>query len=305
MKKLMFLVIALSIGLTLSFAQEKDGNSESGKTLYTVFINMVPDQFNFPLVGVVNLARGSHNSVHIGLVNWNRGNLNGLQTGFVNANGGDFKGVQTGFVNAASQSFDGWQCGVFNAAVGEKTAGSQIGVVNAAKRFKGLQIGVINYIDELEGGVPLGVVSFVRTGGYKAVEHSVSEINPVNIALKLGAEKLYTTFHFGYNPLSDDAPWSINTGIGLGSIIRFNESFFFNPELINVNSTYRSDNILRLSFASYFGFKLLPHLVIVTGPSVTWRHGPDDDPFFHIVEKQLNEKNRIYAGVRAGIRFEW
>jgi hypothetical protein len=306
MKNLTFLVLAIGFGFNVSFAQENDRNPESGKTMYTMFANMVPDQFNFPLIGLVNLAWGSHNSAHIGAVNWNQKNLNGVQIGFVNANGEDFKGVQAGFINANSQSLAGWQFGVVNIVAEEKMTGSQAGIINATKQLKGLQIGVINYIDELEGGVPLGVLSFVKNGGYKAVEYSATEINPVNISLKLGIEKLYTTFYFGYNPLSDEALWGIKTGIGLGSIIRFNESFFFNPELANRNSTYGRDNIFQLSFTPSVGYKLLSHLSVVAGPSVTWTHGEKtSDPFFHIAEKEIDKENRIYAGAKLGMRYEW
>jgi hypothetical protein len=306
MKKWLFLLPALGIGLTMSFAQENDRNSESGKTLYTVFVNMVSDKFNVPLIGLVNLARGSHGSAHIGLVNWNEKNLTGAQMGFINANGEDYKGIQIGVVNANSQSFAGWQGGVVNIVAEEKMTGVQVGMLNATKQLTGLQIGVINYIDEVKGGVPLGIISVVKKGGYKALEYSATEINPVNLSLKLGAEKLYTTFYVGYNPLSDEAPWGINTGVGLGSILRFTESFYFNPEVVTLNSTYGKDNILHLSFRPSLGFKLLPHLSVVAGPSITWKYGKEmEDPFLNMAEKEMDKENRIYAGAKLGIRCEW
>ncbi|MDR2193953.1 MAG: hypothetical protein LBP19_05750 [Treponema sp.] len=279
-------------GLAALSADDTAGQEpESGTTMYTVFVNIVPEQFRFPLIGFVNLAWGSHTGPHIGFVNWNQKNMSGLQIGFVNTNGGDFKGVQTGFVNTNGGDFKGVQIGFVNTSV---------------QSFSGLQLGFINYIEELDGGVPLGFISYVKNGGYKAVEYSVSEISPINVALKLGVEKLYTSISIGYNPLEDDILSAMSTGVGLGSIIRFNESFFFNPELIGVNSNYGKNTSFHLSLTPYVGYKLLPRLTVVAGPSVSWKYEKEfDAPFFHIVEKKINERNRIYLGARVGIRYEW
>jgi hypothetical protein len=275
MKKLMILLPLCALGLTASFAQENEQNSESGKALYTMLVNVVPDQFNVPLIGIVNLARGSHGSAHVGVVNWNQKNFAGAQIGLVNANGENYKGAQ-------------------------------IGAVNATKQLRGLQIGLVNYVDEVMGGFPLGIISVVKKGGYKAVEYSATEINPVNMSLKLGVEKLYTTLYVGYNPLSDEGPRGMNTGIGLGSALRFTESFFFNPEVVTLNSTYGKDNILHLSFRPSIGFKLLSHLSVVAGPSVTLKHGKElKDPFLNMAGMELDKETRIYAGAKLGIRYEW
>jgi hypothetical protein len=306
MKKLMFLLPLFALGLTVSFAQENKQNPESGKTLYTMFVNMVPDQFNVPLLGFVNLARGSHGSAHIGFVNWNEKGLTGAQMGFINANGENYKGAQIGAINANSQSFAGWQGGVVNIVAEKTMTGAQVGILNAAKQLTGLQIGVINYVDEVKGGFPLGIISYVKNGGYKAVEYSATEISPINLSLKLGIEKLYTTLYVGYNPLSDEAPWGMNTGVGLGSMLRFTESFFFNPEVVTLNSTYGKDNILHLSFRPSIGFKLLPRLSVLAGPSVTLKHGKEpEEPFLNMAGMELDKESRIYAGAKLGIRYEW
>jgi hypothetical protein len=320
MKKWMVLVFIFVLGLNVSSAQEDNRNLESGINIYTLFVNIVNEQFRFPLIGFVNLARGSHNSPQIGFVNWNQKDLNGLQMSFVNTNGGSFQGAQISFINTNIQSLTGLQMGFINTTAGERmkgvqlgfintsvdsTKGAQIAFINITKQLQGFQFGFINYIEELEGGFPLGFISFVKNGGYKAVEYSVSEISPINISLKLGIEKLYTSIYFGYNPLKDDIHSAINTGLGFGSIMRFTESFFFNPELI-VNSNFGKGAFLHLSLIPYFGYKLLPHLTVVTGPSVTWEYGKEfDDPFFRILEKEINERNRIYIGARLGIRYEW
>jgi hypothetical protein len=105
------------------------GEPESGTALYTLFVNIVPEQFRFPLIGFVNLAWGSHASPQIGFVNSNQKNLSGLQAGFVNASGGDFKGLQTGFVNVNGRDFKGLQTGFVN---------------TNGRDFKGVQMGFIN-----------------------------------------------------------------------------------------------------------------------------------------------------------------
>jgi hypothetical protein len=329
------------MGMNICFAQEYDKTGKEKEkrsyVIYNVFFNIVPEWFNFPLIGFVNVAEGSHNSAQIGFVNWNQKNFNGPQISFVNTIGGSTNGVQLGFINTNVQSLNGSQIGFINTTFGEelkgvqigfvnttfgeelkgsqigfvntspnKTTGVQVSFVNVTKKLHGLQLGFVNYADEIEGGIPIGFISYVKNGGYKAVEYSVSEISPVNAVLKLGIEKFYTSLHFSYNPLKDDFPSAGGAGLGLGSLFYIKKSFFFNPELA-VIGTFEKNNGQYISFIPYFGYKILPHFSIVAGPSITWIRGTDgiESPFFQIIGKKINENNQLFLGARLGLRFEW
>ncbi|MFP3043365.1 hypothetical protein LQZ19_16245 [Treponema primitia] len=325
MKKIILILFIFTIGMNICSAEEEDKNGDDKENrsyvIYSFFLNIVPDGFNFPLIGFVNIADGSHNSPQIGFINLNQKNFNGLQMSFVNTTGGGTNGTQLGFINTNAQSLIGSQIGFVNTTGGEimkglqlgfvntsvhRTEGAQISFVNLTKQLHGFQLGFINYADEIDDGIPFGFISYIKKGGYKALEYGVSEISPITVSLKLGVEKLYTSLHFGYNPLKEDFSSAAHYGLGVGSIIRINNSLFFNPELVAMNTINGSTNA-NVSLIPYFGYKIASHLSIVAGPSITWIYSNDgiESPFFKIIGKEINEENQIFMGARLGLRLEW
>jgi hypothetical protein len=302
MKKLTFLVIFGIMCIGLNFAEENQ--SESEMIVYTFFVNIVNENFHFPLIGFVNIATGSHSLPQIGFVNWNQNNFTGLQAGFINTVGGNFGGLQMGFVNTILGSINGVQFCFVNTAI-NGFDGTQISFINIAKKISGFQLGFINYAESIENGIPLGFISIVRNGGYKAIELSINEITPINIAFKIGVEKLYTSINVSYNPMQSDIEESIFTGLGFGSIIAINKIFFFNPELVFSN-TINGKNQLYLSFVPNFGYKIISGLSVLIGPSITWAYTEKDaEPFFSIINHKINEQNNIFIGGRMALRFQW
>ena len=315
----MVLVLSLSV-LGINFAQEnlEDNNSIN---LYTVFVNIVNEQFRFPLIGFVNIAGGNHGSLQIGFINWNQKDFKTLQFGFVNTIGGGMNGLQMGFINTVVKSFKGAQFGFVNTAVGEKVGGLQLGFINTTvnkfngtqisfvnitKQLNGSQIGFINYSDSIEKGIPIGFLSIVRKGGYKAVELGVSEISPFNLSFKIGVERFYTSFIVGYNPFRDGIREQINWGAGFGSIIQLGKLFYLNPE-ITMHNGMNEDFQKYVSIIPYFGYTIIPNLSILIGPSAVWAYNDKDieKPFFRIMEYSINDKNKLYIGARMALRFRW
>lgn len=332
MKKLLFVAIfCLAIALnSASYAQ--DIYPEEDILLYTFFINIVPGQFNVPLIGFVNVGKGDHASVNIGFVNANEKNFKGLQSGFVNVAGGSLKGVQSGFVNAAGNSLKGIQAGFVNAAGGDSKGvqagfvnvtgkkmkgvqagfvnnsrggmkGPQVGFVNNTDNLKGLQLGFVNVSDSLENGIPVGFVSVVRKGGYKALELYFSEIYPVNLSFKLGIPALYTSFTASLNP---NLPENFYFGLGIGSIIPLSYNLYLNPEILTQNP-FSGSNRQLTSFVANLGISLSSNFQLTAGPSLIWDHGTlDADPFkpvFLLYEEILDDNNSLYAGFRVGLRY--
>jgi hypothetical protein len=205
MKKIIIVLVLSTSIAGLNFAQENQQND--GINLYTFFLNIINEQFRFPLIGFVNIAGGSHSLPQIGFVNWNQNNFRTLQMGFINTVGGDTEGLQLGFVNTTIKSFTGVQMGFVN-TVGGDTEGLQLGFVNTTvKSFTGAQIGFVNTaVGENVGGLQLG---FVNTTINK---FSGAQISFVNITKHLNGLQL------GFINYTD----SIEKGIPIGflSIVR-------------------------------------------------------------------------------------
>ena len=305
MKKLI-LVLLVSISIIGSiFAEENQQNS--GANLYTFFVNIANEQFDFPLIGFVNIAGGDHNSSQMGFINWNQNNFKTLQMGFVNTIGGNMAGLQMGFVNTiVGKNAIGSQLGFVNTNINE-FSGFQMAFINITKQLKGFQFGFINYSDSIEKGIPIGFLSIVRNGGYKAVELGISEISPFNLSFKIGVEKFYTSFIVAYNPFREGIREQIFWGTGIGTNIRMGETFFFNPEIIFHHSiNENSQNYI--SFVPYFGYKFMPNLSIVAGPSILWTYSNNNetrDPFINILKYDINERHKLFLGGRISLRFHW
>lgn len=247
------------------------------RNIYTVFLNVVNEDFNLPLVGFVNIGRGNQNNLQAGFVNSSLGNLNGVQIGFANI-------------------------------VAHDTRGAQIGFANTARRLNGLQFGFVNVVDEVESGVPIGFLSIVRQGGFRAIELSVSEFHLANVGFKIGVERFYTTISLAYNPFGNSTSERFATGLGIGTIIPINDSFFFNPEMTGLTSWGRDHKQLT-SFVPYFGYNLNERFSITAAPSVTWssssRNGDLLEPMVSIANFDIDNRNEIVIGARVAIRYRF
>ncbi|MDR0497634.1 MAG: caspase family protein [Treponema sp.] len=288
----------------------EDASSSSEGAVFSFFVNIVPEQFRFPLFGFVNIARGNQSMPQFGFVNWNTGSFTGFHASFINTVGGDVNGVQVGFVNTVAGNTNGTQIAFVNTTA-KDNHGFQFGFVNiTAQKMKGMQFGFVNYADSFEDGIPIGFISVVRNGGYWALEYAFSEFYSANIGFKIGVEKFYATFYTAYDLVNGFSPASIDhlaSGLGFGSIIPINSSFFFNPELIGMSSFF--NNINRTSFIPFFGYNISKRFAVTAGPSVTWVHYQGDTepqkPLFRITEYVINDNNSIVVGARAALRLRF
>jgi hypothetical protein len=286
MKKFIMTFVLCSAIFGTNYAQEDQQNA----TVYTFVVNIANEQFRYPLFGFVNVAWGSHAAPQIGFVNWNQNDFSGLQFGFVNMAGGNTYGLQMGFVNTTANGIEG----------------AQISFVNVAKHLRGLQLGFVNYVDSIEQGIPLGFVSIVQKGGYRALEAGASAISPFNLSFKIGLERLYTSFVVSCNPFEEDLRRQVLFGVGIGGIIRLNEKFFINPEIVSQN-VFADGFQEYASFFPAMGYAIIPQLSILAGPSITWVYaGKDRERIFYVIGKySINDNNTLYFGTRVAVRFSW
>ncbi|GMO24384.1 MAG: hypothetical protein Ta2B_03750 [Termitinemataceae bacterium] len=259
--KVVLLAVLFSIGSSLLHAQ----------TFYSVIVNVVPDGFRIPLLGLVNIGTGSLSTVEMGLFNWVSDDFAGFQAGTINIVRGDVNGVQAGLFNMGGE-------------------------------IRGLQIGLINIASNSDKGIPIGLISIVRDG-YHAIELGASGGSAIHLDLKLGVEQFYTSIIIFYNPVDKDK--SFGCGLGLGSIINLGEKFYLNPE-INSMANFNYDEHMLLSLDTLFGWNITEHISITAGPQFVLHKRFGDNnylaPMFGILEKNISDTSRIFMAARAGVR---
>jgi len=275
-------------------------------------VNTVGDKMDGIQVALVNTTGDDQRGLQVGLINTVGDNTQGFQVGIINAIGGKMQGNQIGIINAveklegfqvglinATQNLKGFQLGIINGV--ERIIGVQVGIVNVTRLLTGLQLGVINNVETVNHGVPIGLLSFVKHGGYQAFEFSFNEMYPYNASYKIGMDKFYTFPSISYNPNLVD-PWAI--GFGVGSIIPMNEEVFFNPELIS--QTVLSDDFQQItSLGLQFGHAFMENLDFLAGPSVVWNRTTTNNPLFSIHNWDLGGTNRLHIGFRATLRYRF
>ncbi len=143
---------------------------------------------NLQLVDATEDVRG----LRIDFVYGENVNVSGADLGIVNSTTGDFvgfgwapganlvqgsaKGVQWSWIYSHTEGrFAGWQSGLVSRIGGADSVGlqsgwinlneidftgAQIGLFNKAATVKGLQLGFVNWADELDGGIQIGLVNY-------------------------------------------------------------------------------------------------------------------------------------------------
>jgi len=300
--------------------------------LYTFFVNVVPDDFRFPLVGFVNTTIGSHQGLQAGFVNTTLADFDGAQFGFINSTFNDNNGLQAGFVNTTINEINGLQLGFVNSSGFAPQKGSQIGFVNAIRKdikgmqfgfvnmtggnvkgsqigfinmtggnVKGSQIGFVNYADSVSG-VPIGFLSIVRKGGFRAIEVSFNEWYPVNLSFKIGVPKLYTIIQGSFNNRFVN---QFAVGYGLGSLVPLSKKIYLNPEISSMQPVSKDNQTQISSFVVNLRYQIAPHLQIAAGPSFSHVYSDNDSysykPKYYLINHEINHKNQLVLGFRAAL----
>ncbi|MFQ3608305.1 MAG: hypothetical protein SNJ55_06715 [Chloroherpetonaceae bacterium] len=298
------------------------------------FVNVANANHNGFQLGCVNVTQGNFSGLKLGFVDRTKGNMNGSQIGFLNFGSSNVEGLQLGFGNHSKQNVMGSQIGFFNQInnslnglqlgfvneVEDNTRGAQIGFVNETyKNSQGLQLGFINetkgkasgwqvgflnVADTLEKGVPIGFFSFIKKGGYRAIEMSSSELYPFNFSFKTGIPILYSFIQGSFNHNFKN---QFAFGAGLGSLIHITGNFYFNPEA-TYHSSFRSDNPNATSLALNLKYSISHNLQLAAGVSVVQLNYPKDgyqEPFFKIQKFEIDNRNSLLVGARFAITYNF
>jgi hypothetical protein len=304
--------------IELEDVKEEFKNRTPGNTLYTGFLNVVPNERHIPLIGFVNIARGNHKSAEVGFINYAHGNFNtaqvgfvntaidtlrGAQVGFINTTGDVIKGSQIGFVNTAPKDITGTQFGFVNTTGGNmdmvqvsflntvvgNMESSQVGFVNiAAKKIDDAQVGFVNIANKVEG-VQVGLINIARDAEDGV---PVGLLNFIGEGGYYAAElSSYETSWFNFS-LKFGVPKFYTTGslamnwnqdrlgysIGFGSMFGLSDKLYINPEIFQHRSTYVSTQIW--STHLNLGYSLSNKISFVFAPTFSFEKSSRQDNKF-------------------------
>ena len=270
----------------------------------------------FELGSVANINKGDVNGCQIsGVCNMTSGDSKGLIiSGVTNLTKNQSKGVEISGVANISGSHKGLQLSTIN-FVKDYLSGSQIGIVNYAKKGKGVQFGVVNVCSVDDDVLPIGIFSVVKNG-YYAFEVSTNELFITSLSYKMGKEKLHSIFRAGIGEHNNESVFS--TGFGFGSIIPIKGNHKLNMELICDALHYDwkwGDNKLNLlnQFNLNYQYQITKHFAIKAGPSLkTFVTNQKENGEFvdvikipHTLFEHVGEKYKVagWLGLNAGIVF--
>ncbi|GAB4018444.1 hypothetical protein GCM10028808_53040 [Spirosoma migulaei] len=297
------------------------------------------DVQGFQAGGLANIVGGKVTGVQLGgLANYTNREVVGVQAGgLLNTAGKTVTGAQVaGLVNFANQEVQGGQIGGLLNIAGRSVEGIQLaglvnyaqadvqgwqigGILNSARRVtKGLQIGLINIADSV-GSVPIGLLSFVRKGGYQRIEVAATEVNVLNVTLRTGTKRLYNILTAGHSFDRLGSP-RLSAGYGLGTAFTLSRATLLNLEgtyhhLFYFDRVYQAtngwNNQIRLS--TLIEAKLSRHVSLAFGPSVNWYFStdgtthpllqPDVSLFADRTDAYSNAHHWGWIGFQVGLRF--
>ena len=266
-------------------------------------VNLVPGGRISQVSGILNITTKETKGIQVtGLLNIATDSLNGAQVaGLASVNAGKMQGVQvSGLTNINSGRLRGLQIA---------------GLLNYTRKLYGVQIGVLNVVDSVERGVPVGFLSFAGNG-YRTFEIAASENFYGMISFKTGVRKFYNILSTGIRYRHDMVIWG--WGYGLGGMITLSDKWDLAIEgtCYQVNEgewfTNRLNLLNRLSVTG--SFRLSKHLALfggiswnVTVAKITDKYGEPVGSYIapwsvfdEVYDGHINVK--MYPGVMAGIR---
>ena len=240
------------------------------------------------VAGVFNIISGSAEGVQVGgVLNNVAGSVRGVQVSGVvshigkSADGvvvagvsshvsGVLSGVQvSGITNITSGRMEGFQLsGIANISTGDVRGMQLSGFVNKAKHVRGMQFGIINIADSIDGYC-LGIFNIVKHGYHKLAIYSNETFN-VNAAYKAGTRKLYSVLSLNLNAKPGAKAYSY--GYGIGTDVKITRKLLFSAELtanhLFLGDTATTPSMFRLQPS--LCFSPIKKLAIVAGPTLAF-----------------------------------
>jgi hypothetical protein len=100
--------------------------------------------------------------VDLSLVGMNTGSVTGVSWTAVGLVDGDFTGWQSGWLASVTNgNMQGLQEGLYTHC-GSGSSGVQLGFLNTADDFSGLQFGIVNVAESMRSGLQIGLVNIIK-----------------------------------------------------------------------------------------------------------------------------------------------
>jgi hypothetical protein len=180
-----------------------------------------------------------------------------------------------------------------------------VGVVNVARRVKGLQLGVFNLADDADASV--GVLSLVRSGRHD-LELYVTEITTFNLAARLGGRSVHGLLLAGIQPGAQHpvgrTRW--NTGLGVGTGTAIGHGLDLDADLLAQTVLYdwTTPHNLLATARVLLGWRATPWITLFGGPTGNLLLSDDVQADLHHLGWKVNARtdSRAWVGFVAGLR---
>lgn len=247
------------------------------------------------LAGCVNTVKEDGRGLLMsGLLNAVHGTMSGVQlAGLVNITGAASRGIQlAGLVNVA-RDFSGLQLA---------------GLVNVAHTVRGVQLaGLVNVADSSD--FPIGFINLIKNGEM-GIALSYNELGITMLSFQSGGRYTYGILGIGYNHyLHGQQPFIVSGG--LGAHIPCTNWLRLNCELKSANLLPIKpslDRLMVLSFSLLPSFRLLPHLELFGGPSISYASVDHDYrnvlPSYSLWRRlDATRTRQLHLGFQAGVQY--
>ncbi len=232
-----------------------------------------------------------------------------LMSGLLNAVHGTMSGVQlAGLVNIAGAASRGIQlAGLVNVA--RDFSGLQLaGLVNVAHTVRGVQLaGLVNVADSSD--FPIGFINLIKNGEM-GIALSYNELGTTMLSFQSGGRYTYGILGIGYNHyLHGQQPFIVSGGIG--AHIPCTNWLRVNCELKSTNllpARESTDGLMALNFSLLPAFRLLPHLELFGGPSISFASVDHDYrnvlPSYSLWRRiDATRTRQLHVGFQAGVQY--
>ena len=232
-----------------------------------------------------------------------------LMSGLLNAVHGTMSGVQlAGLVNIAGAASRGIQlAGLVNVA--RDFSGLQLaGLVNVAHTVRGVQLaGLVNVADSSD--FPIGFINLIKNGEM-GIAVSYNELGIAMLSFQSGGRYTYGILGIGYNHyLHGQQPFIVSGGIG--AHIPCTNWLRVNCELKSTNllpARESTDGLMALNFSLLPAFRLLPHLELFGGPSISYARVDHDYrnvlPSYSLWRRiDATRTRQLHLGFQAGVQY--
>ena len=241
------LEVATGEGYTLSLGLLTNTQDEAFRGVqFAWLVNQARERTGNQIGGLGNLALKEVDGWQASVVgvNWAMGPLQGGQVGLLNI-ASQVRGWQMAQTTNIVGKIRGWQLAGVTNFVGE-VKGGQVGLLNVASEVKGWQVGVVNLSGHLEGGLPIGLINYSRSGLFNLSTWR-DEVGFTMFTLASGSRSFYTAFTTGFANQDGLRRWAVGVG---GGVQKRGRRFFLGLDVHG----YRISRNLKDDYKAGIGF---------------------------------------------------